>query len=426
MSLREVKRLKVIQAAIDRQVTQKAVACMVGLSERQVRRLVRAVREDGDKGIIHKSRGRSSNRRIPESVKGRVLRLYEGKYSDFGPTLATEKLTEIDGIEISDETLRKWLLEAGLWRKRRKRSSHRQWRQRKECFGEMVQLDGSHHDWLEGRGPGLVLLAYIDDATNNVFARFYDYEGTIPAMDSFKRYARRYGLPISIYLDRHTTYKSTKKLSEWEELEEIEPLSQFERALEELGVEVIHAHSPQAKGRVERLFGTLQDRLIKEMRLRGINTKESANEFLKEYLPKFNRRFRVCPANDTDVHVRLPKYFNLDKYLCIKTERTLRNDNTIAHNGRLYQIEDHVKSKRVTVEEKLNGSMFIMSNGVSLKYREIAERPVSYASLRLKIEHAIDQRRFHRPPKPAKNHPWRKPLNWNIVAKNESRYILTK
>jgi len=277
MSLREVKRLKVIQAAIDRQVTQKAVACMVGLSERQVRRLVRVVREDGDKGIIHKSRGRFSNRRIPDKVKERVLKLYERSYGDFGPTLATEKLTEIDGIEISDETLRKWLLEAGLWRKRRKRSSHRQWRQRKECFGEMVQLDGSHHDWLEGRGPGLVLLAYIDDATNNVFARFYDYEGTIPAMDSFKRYARRYGLPLSIYLDRHTTYKSTKKLSEWEELEEIEPLSQFERALEELGVEVIHAHSPQAKGRVERLFGTLQDRLIKEMRLRGINTKESAN-----------------------------------------------------------------------------------------------------------------------------------------------------
>jgi hypothetical protein len=263
--------------------------------------------------------------------------LYRGRYTGFGPTLTSEKLGELDGIKLSDETLRKWLMEAGLWQRRRKRSRHRQWRQRKECFGEMVQLDGSHHDWLEGRGPELVLMAYIDDATNNVLARFYDYEGTIPAMDSFKRYVRKYGLPLSIYLDRHSTYKSTKKPTEWEEFEKIEPLSQFERALETLGVEVIHAYSPQAKGRVERLFGVLQDRLIKEMRLRGIKTKESANEFLKEYLPKFNRRFRVCPANDTDVHVRVPKYFNLDKYLCIKTERTVRKDNTITHNGKLYR-----------------------------------------------------------------------------------------
>ena len=310
-------------------------------------------------------------------------------------------------------------MEAGLWQRRRKRSRYRQWRQRKECFGEMVQLDGSHHDWLEGRGPELVLMAYIDDATNNVFARFYDYEGTIPAMDSFKRYARRYGLSVSIYLDRHTTYKSTKKLTEWEEFERIEPLSQFERALKELGVDVIHAYSPQAKGRVERLFGVLQDRLVKEMRLSGIKTLEEANEFLTDYLPKFNRRFRVCPANDTDVHVRLPKYFNLDKYLCIKTERTVRNDNTITHNGRLYQIENVVKNKKAIVEEKLNSSLHIMSKGVNLKYREIAEKPV-------KIEQTIDLRRFHRPPKPAENHPWRKSLNWNPVVKKEGICILTK
>jgi len=299
----------------------------------------------------------------------------------------------------------------------------------------MVQLDGSHHDWLEGRGPELVLMAYIDDATNNVFARFYDYEGTIPAMDSFKRYARRYGLSVSIYLDRHTTYKSTKKLTEWEEFERIEPLSQFERALKELGVDVIHAYSPQAKGRVERLFGVLQDRLVKEMRLSGIKTLEEANEFLTDYLPKFNRRFRVCPANDTDVHVRLPKYFNLDKYLCIKTERTVRNDNTITHNGGLYQIvdksfttatpgfvprrEDVVKANKVIMEEKLNSSLHIMGKGTSLRYREIAEKPV-------KIEQAIDLRRFHRPPKPAENHPWRKSLNWNPVAKKEGTCILTK
>lgn len=419
MSLREVKRLKVIQEVIEKQITQRVAASMIGLSERQVRRLVRVVREEGERGVIHRLRGRFSNRKIPAEVKAKALMLYRGRYTGFGPTLASEKLGELDGIKLSDETLRKWLMEAGLWQRRRKRSKHRQWRQRKECFGEMVQMDGSHHNWLEDRGPELVLMAYIDDATNNVFARFYDYEGTIPAMDSFKCYARKYGLPISIYLDRHTTYKSNKKLTEWEEFEKIEPLSQFERALEELGVEVIHAYSPQAKGRVERLFGVLQDRLIKEMRLRGIKTKESANEFLREYLPKFNQRFKVCPANGTDVHVKLPRHFNLDKYLCIKTERTVRNDNTIAHNGRLYQIEDDVKSKKVTVEERLNGSMHIISNEVSLKHREIAERPV-------KMERTIDRRSSHRPPKPGKNHPWRRRLNWNAVAKKEDICILTK
>jgi hypothetical protein len=198
-----------------------------------------------------------------------VLTLYKERYPDFGPTLATEKLLEVDGIRLSDETLRKWLIEIGMWKKGRKRSAYRQWRPRRACFGEMVQLDGSHHDWLEGRGSKLVLMAYIDDATNMTYARFYDYEGTMPAMDSFKGYVRIYGLPISVYLDRHTTYKSSKKLTEWDDVDDIEFLSQFERALKELGVEVIHALSPQAKGRVERLFGVLQDRLVREMRVTG-------------------------------------------------------------------------------------------------------------------------------------------------------------
>lgn len=419
MSLQEVRRLRVIQETIERRITQRVAATMLGLSGRQVRRLVKAVREEGERGVIHKLRGRSSNRKTPAEVKARALMLYRGRYAGFGPTLASEKLGELDGIKLSDETLRKWLKESGLWQGRRKRSRHRQWRERKGCFGEMVQLDGSHHAWLEGRGPDFVLVAYIDDATNHVFARFYDYEGTMPAMDSFKRYVRRSGLPLSIYLDRHTTYKSTKKLSEWEELEGVEPLSQFERALEELGVEVIHAYSPQAKGRVERLFGVLQDRLVKEMRLSGIKTLEEANEFLGVYLPSFNRRFNVSPANDTDVHVRLPKYLNLDKYLCIRNQRTVRKDNTIAYNGKLYQIDDQVRSKRVTVEERLNGSMVITCNGLKLKHREIAEKPV-------KEEHAVDLRRSRRPYKPAENHPWRKPLNLNALAKKERTGILTQ
>jgi transposase len=406
MSIREVKRLKAIQTVIDKQITQKVAASMLGLSGRQVRRLVKVIREKGDRGSIHGLRGRPSNRRLPEEMRRRVLSLYQERYPDFGPTLAMEKLLECDGIAISDETLRTWLIEAGLWKKRRKRSTFRQWRARKECFGEMLQMDGSHHDWLEGRGPELVLMGSIDDATNTTYGRFHDYEGTLPAMDMFKGYVEKYGLPMSVYLDRHMTYKSSKKLTEWDEVKRIESLSQFERALKELGVEVIHALSPQAKGRVERLFGVLQDRLVKEMRLRGISTKEEANAFLEEYLPRYNERFKVCPANETDVHVKLPNQVDLNRYLCIKTERTIRNDNTIALDGRLYQIEER-GGKKAVVEERLDGSLRIISRGVSLNYREITERP------KKEVVPKTDTRVFNRPPKPAKDHPWKKSWkNW--------------
>lgn len=279
---------------------------------------------------------------------------------------------------------------------------HRQWRERKECFGEMVQVDGSHHDWLEGRGADLVLMGYIDDATSHVLGRFYEYEGTIPAMDSFQCYVKENGLPQSVYLDRHTTYKSPKGLEEWEELAGIEkPMSQFERALNELGVEVIHAYSPQAKGRVERLFGTLQDRLVKEMRLRGIKTREEANRFLAEYLPWFNEKFSVSPANDTDVHIRLGPEVDLERYLCIKTERSVRNDNTITYKGRLYQIAERVNTKKVIVEERLDGSLRIVNQGVNLKYKEIAPRPKKRGEAK-KVS-------GRKPPyKPSSNHPWRR------------------
>jgi transposase len=399
MSIGEVRRLKAVQESIDGHVTQKTAAAILGLSERQVRRLVRDVKARGDRGIIHALRGRPSNRRIPEETREEVLSLYQGQYPGFGPTLATEKLLECDGIKISDETLRRWLVESGIWKKKRKRSGFRHWRPRRECFGQMVQMDGSHHDWLEGRGPKLVLMGYIDDATSRVYGRFYDYEGTLPAMESFRRYVKIYGLPISVYLDRHTTYKSSKKLTEWEEIAGIEPLSQFERALKELGVKVIHALSPQAKGRIERLFGVLQDRLVKEMRLRGIKTKEEANTFFEEYLLRYNDRFGVCPANETDAHVKLPSHIDLDRYLCIKTGRTLRKDNTIALDGRLYQIEQQ-GGKKVIVEERTDGSMAVFSNGKSLTYKEITERPQKDVIPKPAVG------KFNRPPKPAKDHPW--------------------
>ncbi len=401
MSVREVKRLQVIKQVIGGQMSGRSAAIMVGLSERQVGRLVRSVKDRGERGIIHGSRDQPSNRRISTERKEQVLSLYKEHYPDFGPTLAAEKLLERDGIKISDETLRKWLLEAGLWQKRRKRSRHRRWRERKECFGEMVQMDGSHHDWLESRSDPLVLIAAIDDATNTVSARFYDYEGTLPAMESFQRYVRKYGLPISVYLDRHTTYKSPKKVTEWEKIEQEMPLSQFERALEELGVEVIHALSPQAKGRVERLFGVLQDRLVKEMRLHGIQTKDEANAFLEEYLPWYNERFGVCPANDTDAHVHLPRVFDLDTYLCIKKKRSIRNDNTVAYDGTLYQVEKKPTGHTVIVEERIDGSIHILNRGRELTYKKITVRPKKEVSVK------PDQRTYERP-KPSKDHPWKR------------------
>ena len=287
----------------------------------------------------------------------------------FGPTLASEKLKERERIEISEETMRKWLVEEGLWEQKRRRLPHRRYRERKECFGEMVQMDGSHHDWLEDRGPKLVLIGYIDDATGNTFGQFHDYEGTVPAMESFRSYAEKYGLPQSVYLDQHSTYKVTSPAKEEERQQML--MSQFERALRELGVKVIHANSPQAKGRVERLFGTLQDRLVKEMRLRGLRTKAEANVFLKRYLPAFNKKFTVPAAKKADLHMSLPKGFDLDDFLCIKTNRVARNDNTVSLNGKLFQILEPVGALYVEIQERLNGTLLIKANDKSLKYTEI-------------------------------------------------------
>lgn len=400
MSIRELKKLKVIQEAIGKHITQKSAAELIGISERQVRRLIKAVREEGEKGLVHRSRGKPSNNRIAEQVRAKAISAYKGSYMGFGPTLASEKLRERERISVSEETMRKWLLEEGLWERKRKRSSHRRYRERKECFGEMVQMDGSHHDWLEGRGPELVLMGYIDDATGNTFGQFHDYEGTVPAMESFRSYAGKYGLPQSVYLDQHSTYKVTSQAKE-EEREQI-LMSQFERALRELGVKVIHANSPQAKGRVERLFGTLQDRLVKEMRLRGIRTKDEANVFLRRYLPTFNKKFRVPAAKKADLHMPLPKGFDLDDYLCIKTNRVARKDNTVSLNGKLFQIQEPVGALYVEIQERLNGALLIKANAKSLKYTEI--KSIAKPKKKPKGSQA------RRPVVPKSNHPWRQSI----------------
>jgi len=374
MSVKELQRVSIINKVADKELARVKAAEVLGLSTRQVRRLSKRVIVEGERGLIHRSRGKPSGRRLSESLKQRVLELYQEKYFDFGPTFANEKLFELDGIKLGTQTLRNWLIAEGLWQKRRKVRKHRQWRQRKEHFGELVQLDGSHHDWLEGRGPKLALMGYIDDATSEVFARFYDYEGTLPAMDGFKGYVECYGIPQRVYVDRHSTYKSTAKPTIEDELNNRRPLSQFERALAELGVKLIHANSPQAKGRIERNFGTFQDRLVKEMRLRGIKTKALANRFLEEYLPIYNKKFGVKAAKEADLHMPVPDGLILDDVLCIKTKRGVRNDHTIAHDKQLYQLLDRTTAKRVMVEERTDGSMLIKHNGNSLRFKEIQSR----------------------------------------------------
>jgi transposase-like protein len=376
LSQKELKRIHIIQKVADGVIKQVDAAGILLLSTRQIRRIVKNVKAEGEKGIIHKSRGRDSNRKTPKKIRDRVVKLYRAQYRDFGPTLATEKLFERDGIKLNDETLRTWLIESGDWKKTRKRRVYHQWRERKQYRGEMIQMDGSHHDWLEGRGPWCVLMGYIDDATGTTFGRFYEYEGTIPAMDSFKRYIKRHGIPMSVYLDKHTTYKSNGKPTLEDELNDTKPLSEFERALKELGVEVIHANSPQAKGRVERLFGTLQDRLVKEMRLKNIRTIQEANIFLDQYLPAYNRQFAVIPVSKENLHRDIPGGLNLNDIFCVKTKRTLRNDFTIAHNRKLYQIQSHIHASAVLIHDRMDGSMTVTHNGRAVQFAEIAARPV--------------------------------------------------
>lgn len=401
MKGKDFRRCWVIRKAVEKRITQRKAAELLGLCERQIRRMIRRFRQEQEKGLIHRLRGRTSNRQFGEKFRGKVIRLYEKHYEGFGPTLAQEKLLERNKIRVNRETLRKWLIQEKLWEKRRYQKVHRQWRERKACFGEMVQMDGSHHDWLEGRGPKLVLMAFVDDATGNVFARFYDYEGTWPAMESFYLYANRYGLPQSVYLDRHSTYKFHLKPSLEDELAGQEPRSQFQRALHCLGVDMIYAYSPQAKGRVERQFATFQDRLIKEMRLCNIKSKDEANEFLDPYLPKYNRQFSKPPRSAVNLH-RRSREISLKSALSIQEPHVLRNDNTVRHAGKLYQIKDGVagrKPRKVMVHERLGGEVHIFDGSRRLWYQEI--HPLPKKELPPKLKSRI------RPPV-AQTHPWRR------------------
>lgn len=400
----EIKRYQIIGKVFDKSINQQEASEILDLSDRQIRRIVRRVRKEGERGVIHRSRGCKGRRSVSKAVRERILGLYRERYKGFGPLLASEKLWELDHIKISDETLRLWLIAEGFWHAdKRRKVKERSWRARKERFGQMVQMDGSHHLWLEDRGPKLVLMGFIDDATSNFDGLFFEYEGTKPAMGGLKSYAQKYGLPVQLYLDKHATYKSNAKkryrYANWD-FEDKEELTQFERACKQLGIEVIHAHSPQAKGRIERVFKTLQDRLVKEMRLAGIKSCEEANAFLKTYLTKFNKRFRVAAGLSGDLHRPVDKSVKIDEILSVQTVHVLRNDRTVLHERRLYQVTDKTRARQVVVFEYLNGRLAIKYGKQPLTFKSIDQKPQVEVKPR-KVKHRIGRLA------PARNAYWR-------------------
>ena len=403
MTRQEIQRSQIIRKILDREINQQEASAILQLSDRQIRRIVQRVKVVGEVGVVHRLRGRRGNRGIKEPLKQKVLKIYQSCYKGFGPTLATEKLLERDGLKVCDETLRLWLIEEALWQaKTRRVRKSLSWRERKHHLGEMVQMDGSHHAWLEGRGPKLVLMGYIDDATGRFYGKFYSYEGTMPAMDSLKSYIRRHGIPQSIYLDRHSTYKVNKKYAykDWP-FRDKEELTQFGRSCQQLGIELIYANSPQAKGRVERVFETLQDRLTKELRLDNATTCQEANEALERYLDNFNSKFEVAAKRLGDLHRQPDKRIFLDEILSIQTHRPLRNDRTVLHNNRWYQVLTRTQAEDVVVYDYLNGRMAIKYGNNRLEYKSI-EGPV----VRLPVP-KVRQFRGRSSYAPSRNNYWR-------------------
>lgn len=376
----------------------------MGVCYRQAKRIWRRFARQGEAGLVHRSRGQASPRRKPTDFRRQVLARYQERYPDFGPTLAAEKLEE-EGWNVDHETLRRWLIEKGLWTLgRRQRRQHRAWRERRECFGQMVQLDGSHHDWFEGRRAKAVLMVMIDDATNHVVARFFEEETTEASYGVFAAWVQAHGLPGSLYVDRDSIYRCERLPSVEEQLAGQEPQTQFGRVMAELGVELRLAHSPQAKGRVERCHGTLQDRLVKELRLAGMNDLESANAFLEKiFLPQFNARFTVQARSAVDAHRR--GSWNLAEALNWEEARVVGKDWTVAWNGRWFQIPAahqslNLPGRKVTVRELRSGAIQLLHEKVKLTFNELSARPE-----RARPEpRRVGRTRLH---KPHVEHPWR-------------------
>jgi hypothetical protein len=403
MSRKERKRLAVLAQVKRGELKLVTAGAVMALSYRQAKRVWQRYGVEGDAGLVHRSRGRPSPRRKPPELRQRVLARYEQRYGDFGPTLAAEYLAE-EGLGVDHETLRRWLIAQGTREVRRRGQRHRAWRERKACFGMMVQLDGSDHDWFEGRRAKAVLMVMVDDATSQVWAQFFEAETTRASYDVLEGWVRRRGLPQSLYVDRDSIYRCEGVGSVAQQMAGQAPQTQFGRAMEQLGVELILANSPQAKGRVERTNGVLQDRLVKALRLEGISELGRANQYLAQtFLPALNRRFQREAASPADVHRGVPR--NLDEVLSWEEERVVQRDWTVVCEGRWHQVErEHeplsLAGKKVVVRTLRDGRVQLVHRGKKLRWRALPQRP----------RRSVMDPKVQKPRevlKPAAQHPWR-------------------
>lgn len=414
MSERELRRAGVLSRVEGEGLKLVDAAELMGVSYRQGKRLWKRYREGGAKGLQHRSAGRRSHRAKPKEFREKVLRLVRSKYGGeagerFGPALAAEHLECDDGLRIDHETLRRWMLEEGLWSRERKRKQHRRRRERKEHFGELVQLDGSFDEWLEGSGERQCLMNMVDDATGKTLSELHEQETTWAAVDVLRAWVEKYGVPHVLYTDWKNVY--LREATEAERLSGQAPLTQFGRMCQKLGVKIIGASSPQAKGRVERSNGTLQDRLIKKLRLYQIRTMEEANRYLRQhYLPDHNRRFSRESASPEDYHRPRPSRAQLNAIFRIEEQRVISNDWVVQYHGRFLQIERESRyapaGSRVMVSEGRHGGLQIWYRSRPVKWREIpgpAPRPES--PQKAKGRACEVRRNVHQP---AGTHPWKK------------------
>lgn len=428
MSMKELKRMHVLQQVESKQMTAKQAAETMGVSLRQTRRLLARYREQGAEGLVHGNRGRPAHNRITEAVRAKIEELAKGKYRDYNDSHFTDELEdEWPELQVSRSTVRRIRRARGFGSPRKRRPPrHRRRRERKPKAGMLLQTDGSRHDWLEGRGPWLTLIAYIDDATNEVSgAVFREEEDAAGYFIGLREVCRRKGLPAAIYADRHTIFQSPAEASLEQQLADEEPLSQFGRLLDELGIELIEAHSPQAKGRIERLWGTLQDRLVKALRAANASSVEEANQVLVKYLPKHNRRFMVEPAQSASAYVPWPKEYRRETFFCFKHRRTVTNDNTIPFDGHRLQIPPGPKRRsyakaRVDVWQLLDGRLEVRYQGKRLAiFKPATQEPVRVGHFsplpeqqpqpKKPPKEKLDQpAQARKPHQPAPNHPWRR------------------
>ena len=378
MSNKEITKYEVIKRLIRGDINGTKASELINLSVRQTRRLKKKVKENGVNALIHGNRGKTSNRAIPNKERDKIVKLLHKQYHDFWPTHASEKLSEIHGITHDPKTIRQILIKEELWKpKKNKRKEHREWRLRRSHSGEMQQFDGSYHQWFENRLEGKqCLLLAVDDATSSITkAKFDEHEGVFPVFDFWLEYFKTKGKPMSIYMDRFSTYSMNQKPAK----ENPDTLTQFQRAMRELRVEPILAHSAEAKGRVETMFGTLQNRLVKEMRLKKINTVKQANEYIaNEFIPWYNNKYSIEPRAKADLHNNLTskELKNLNSIFSRHETRVVQNDFTISYKTSWFQLTKQQfvtiqKRDKIIVEEYRDGSIKIRLRGKYLNYVNI-------------------------------------------------------